>query len=70
VYTEGSEIFLILAGRPRPIMMNSALEGLRQRRLDDTQWEIWLPQRVAVWLRWKKRPGRGTWRVGWNRPIL
>ena len=30
---EGSEIFLIWADRP--IMMNSDLEGLRQRRLDD-----------------------------------
>src|SRR6218665_2998891 len=30
---EGSGIFLIWAGRP--IMMNSVLEGLRQRRLDD-----------------------------------
>src|SRR6218665_2445373 len=30
---EGSGIFLILAGRP--IMMNSVLEGLRRRRLDD-----------------------------------
>src|SRR6218665_1811919 len=30
---EGSGIFLIWAGRP--IMMNSVLEGLRRRRLDD-----------------------------------
>ena len=30
---EGSGIFLIWSGRPR--MMNSVLEGLRQRRLDD-----------------------------------
>ena len=30
---EGSGIFLIFADRP--IMMNSVLEGLRQRRLDD-----------------------------------
>ena len=29
----GSGIFLIWSGRPR--MMNSVLEGLRQRRLDD-----------------------------------
>src|SRR6218665_556105 len=30
---EGSGIFLIWAGRP--IMMNSVVEGLRRRRLDD-----------------------------------
>lgn len=30
---EGSEIFLISLGRPW--MMNSVLEGLRQRQLDD-----------------------------------
>ena len=30
---ERSGIFLIWSGRPR--MMNSVLEGLRQRRLDD-----------------------------------
>ena len=34
---EGSGIFLIWSGRPR--MMNSVLEGLRHRRLDDIHWE-------------------------------
>ena len=37
---EGSGIFLIWAGRP--VMMNSVLEGMRQRRLDDIHWKIWL----------------------------
>ena len=36
---EGSGIFLIWADRP--IMMNSVLEGLRQRRLDDIHLDIW-----------------------------
>src|SRR6218665_2957041 len=36
---EGSGIFLIWAGRP--IMMNSALERLRQMRLDDIHSELW-----------------------------
>ena len=37
---EGGGIFLNLADRP--IMMNTVLEGLRQRGLDDIHWEIWL----------------------------
>jgi hypothetical protein len=37
-WIEGSGIFFIWSGRPR--MMNSVLEGLRQRRLDDIHWEM------------------------------
>jgi len=37
-WMEGSGIFFIWSGRPR--MMNSVLEGLRQRRLDDIHWEM------------------------------
>jgi len=48
----------------RPIMMNSVLEGLRQRRLDDIFWEIWLTTERICAIEVEKRPGEKIWIVG------
>ena len=52
---EWSGIFLISADRP--IKMNSVLEGLRQRRLDDIYRDIWLTTERICAIEVEKRPG-------------
>jgi len=38
-------------------MMNSVLEGLRQRRLDDIHWEIWLATESSCAMEVEKEAG-------------
>ena len=52
---EGSGIFLIWADRP--IKMNYVMEGLRQRRLDDIHWEIWLATESSCEIEVEKEAG-------------
>ena len=60
-------IFLISVGKP--IIMNSVFGNVEAEEcaMDDIHWDIWLPQRVAVRLRWEKRLRRRIWRVGCHR---
>ena len=53
----GSGIFSIFADRPTCIMMNSVLEGLRQRRLDDVHLASWLTTERSCAIEVEKRPG-------------
>ena len=59
---EGSGIFLIWAGRS--IMINSVLEGLKQRRLDDIHLEIWFATESRCTIEVEKEVGKkdmGSW---------